>query len=119
MTKQSEVSRVNRLTLLRRSKNASVRRKLDGISRRMTEARKDAGYTQYDAAVYLGYSAASSFGVYETGQKAWSIDILLLLSDLYRVDIVYIITGQTPVDTDRVKLISQLQTALMVLKGES
>lgn len=119
MTARTEEMRINRLAKMRRDRNPSIRRKLDGISKRMMEARKAAGYTQFDAGVYVGFSAASSFGVYETGQKAWTIDILLLLCDLYGADVLYIISGQPQVDTARALLISQLQTALMMLEGES
>ncbi len=119
MTRAAEQQRISKLSYIRRQKNPTIRRKLDGISQRMMEARKAAGFTQFDAAVYVGFSTASGFGVYEKNQKAWSVDIILLLCDLYGADPLYIISGQPQADTARALLISQLQTALMMLEGDS
>jgi transcriptional regulator with XRE-family HTH domain len=65
------------------------------IGQRIRKIRQDKGLSQTEFANILGFSVPAVISRFEKGDRIPGIDVLIKLADLYKIDLHWLITGQT------------------------
>jgi transcriptional regulator with XRE-family HTH domain len=70
-----------------------MKHKVDAILKRLTQARKQADLSQGQVSRMIGLTTQKGFSGIERGVNPLSVERLLMLCDIYDVDVMWVITG--------------------------